>query len=254
MVILDIICYAGEKDMLKLRLAELKDKVDYHIIVEAKYTFTRIEKLLKFNIDDFPEYADRIIYLTINSYPLYLTNAWSCEEYHRNYPIFHCKNLSTFNNETIVIMCDIDEIPSDDVFDYIKNNQVVEPITLSMDFYYYNFKWIKQNKWMFAYISSLGFLRKNSPNIIRQKFYGRVGIIPNAGWHLSYFMTVDEIINKLRSFSHTEYNKEQYLDRNNIQHAIDNGLDLFKRDNENLIPSNNRLPNNFKLLPDIFWK
>lgn len=34
----------------------------------------------------------------------------------------------------------------------------------------------------------------------------------DAGWHMSYFMTVGQVINKLASFSHQEYNRVRRRD------------------------------------------
>ena len=52
-------------------------------------------------------------------------------------------------------------------------------------------------------------------------------VIPRGGWHLSYFGSVEFISNKIKNFSHQEFNNETVL--NNISKCINHGLDLFNR-------------------------
>ena len=62
-------------------------------------------------------------------------------------------------------------------------------------------------------------------------------VIPQAGWHCSYFMSINEMVRKLEHFPHMEYNQQQYKTNEWIHKCIDEGLDLFNRgDSENLIP------------------
>ncbi|MGN1154116.1 MAG: hypothetical protein ACI4S3_08810 [Candidatus Gastranaerophilaceae bacterium] len=41
-------------------------------------------------------------------------------------------------------------------------------------------------------------------------------IITDGGWHFSYLGGIDSIVNKIKSFSHQEYNKAKYLDKTHI--------------------------------------
>ena len=63
-------------------------------------------------------------------------------------------------------------------------------------------------------------------------------------------MTINEIINKIKSFSHQEYNNEKYLKPENIKELIKNKKDIFLREGEeNLIEGNkNYLPKFIELL------
>ena len=76
--------------------------------------------------------------------------------------------------------------------------------------------------------------------------------IPNAGWHLSYFMSPEEIAEKIKAFSHTEFNEPQYTDLTSIKNAIMNGKDLFRRScSEDCVRTtkNDKLPKNVNVLP-----
>ena len=73
-------------------------------------------------------------------------------------------------------------------------------------------------------------------------------------WHLTYFMSVDEIIKKVESFSHQEYNTKEILNPERLRELIKEGKDIFPgRIENNLffqlpIQHNKFLPKNYK-----FW-
>ena len=53
------------------------------------------------------------------------------------------------------------------------------------------------------------------------------------GWHFSYFkMEIPQIQQKIKSFSHQEYNSNEFLDPEKIENRVKNYLDLFDRPNE----------------------
>ncbi len=55
MKIFDCFTYFNEQDMLRIRLEELGDVVDYFVVVEASQTFTGISKPFYFdNLDILP--------------------------------------------------------------------------------------------------------------------------------------------------------------------------------------------------------
>ena len=74
----------------------------------------------------------------------------------------------------------------------------------------------------------------------------------NGGWHFSYFGGVDVIKNKIKNFSHQEYNNEYYLDDARINDAIKNQKDLFNRDGIEYdfidVKDNSYLPKNYEML------
>ena len=53
-----------------------------------------------------------------------------------------------------------------------------------------------------------------------------------GGWHFSYYGDINNIKDKIKNFSHQEFNKPEYLDDIKIQKQIDNYDDLFFRKNE----------------------
>jgi hypothetical protein len=70
-------------------------------------------------------------------------------------------------------------------------------------------------------------------------------IIPNAGWHLSYFGDEKFIKNKIENFGHQELNIADFTDENNILNRIKNQKDLYNRSSPIVnveIEDNNNLP------------
>lgn len=52
----------------------------------------------------------------------------------------------------------------------------------------------------------------------------------NAAWHCSScFATIEEMLQKMKSFSHVEYNKEEYRKKAYIVEHIRKGKDLWDR-------------------------
>jgi hypothetical protein len=75
--------------------------------------------------------------------------------------------------------------------------------------------------------------------------------ISNGGWHLTYFGDVDFIVNKIKNFSHTEYNNETYLNKLQIENCIKENKDLFLREGMEYTfteISHEKLPKNYKML------
>jgi beta-1,4-mannosyl-glycoprotein beta-1,4-N-acetylglucosaminyltransferase len=53
--------------------------------------------------------------------------------------------------------------------------------------------------------------------------------IPNGGWHFSFLGEEDNIKNKIESFAHTEYDKDEFKSDELIMNRIKYGIDPFDR-------------------------
>lgn len=67
-----------------------------------------------------------------------------------------------------------------------------------------------------------------SMSSIRKKVEAPIIPYP-GGWHLDYFGDVIMIQDKIKSFAHQEYNKDEYLDEMHLRQALEEGKDLFGR-------------------------
>ena len=81
---------------------------------------------------------------------------------------------------------------------------------------------------------------------------GNVTKIVNGAWHFSYFSSLNFIVNKIKNFSHQEYNKPVFLNKDTIEFNIKNNIDIFNRKYLEwfYIPTNenSNLPDNYEYL------
>ena len=54
-------------------------------------------------------------------------------------------------------------------------------------------------------------------------------IIDNGGWHFAYLQKPENILKKIKSFAHGEFNKKEFANLNNIEEKINMGKDIFDR-------------------------
>jgi hypothetical protein len=109
-----------------------------------------------------------------------------------------------------------------------------------------NYKYPKN--WTFPKIVKYKILKKSTPEDIRLSTQGER--ITNGGWHFSYFFGIDNIIDKIKNFSHQEFNNELYTNDIYIEDCIKNGKYIFSDVNLEYvdIETNTNLPKNYNLL------
>jgi len=250
--IIDGFIFYNELKMLELRLKELNDVVDYFVLVESTKTFTLNDKELYFknNKHKFSNYLHKIIHVIIDN--LNDTNPWG-NEFKQRDAIHKGISQLNLNEEDLIMISDVDEIPDTDTLKEMKNTGLVDsPHNLGQDMYYYNIKCKYNGRWHYPKICNFRYYSKiKSPQTIR-KVDGI--IVEKGGWHFSYFGDLKFIKNKIKNFSHQEYNNDEFLDDNHITSVIEQGKDLFKRENQNITytlidpKENGYLPKNYEIL------
>ena len=248
MKIIDCFIFYNELDLLNYRLNILAPYVDYFVIVEATHTFTGKEKPLIYNDNKhlFQKFANKIIHFVVDDMPFIYPNIdfekkeqWT-NEYHQRNRIDKAIKTINLQDDDILLITDLDEIPDPRVINEIRNAANIhtilqaEVISLRMDLYYNNLTLKSKEYWthpkMISYNVYKNISSTMSCNDIRT--IGEIFSIENAGWHLSYFGDCNFIKNKLNNFSHQEYNKELFTSEENIIKSIDEGRDLFNRESE----------------------
>jgi beta-1,4-mannosyl-glycoprotein beta-1,4-N-acetylglucosaminyltransferase len=230
----DCFIFYNELDLLEYRLNVLESVVDYFVIVESTLTFTGEPKELYYsqNKDRFSRF--NIIHIVVDDFPFQTVNVlneeqWKNERFQRN-----CitRGLLSASPDDVIIISDIDEIPNPSI-DF---KSITELYSLEQHFFYYTLHNRMDHLWYFPKV--LPFKLITTCDEIRNT---SAKVIQNGGWHLSYFGNVDFVKNKIKNFSHQEFNNEKVL--NNIYENMKNSKDLFDRNIKiscepiNMIPS-----------------
>lgn len=243
-MIVDAFTYNGEDDLLAIRLELLNPFVDRFVIVEADKTFTGLSKPQKFNLNNFRSFSSKIKYYFIDNLSASPTSAWENERLQRDSLI---EGLNDLADDDIFILSDVDEIPNPlAIAEFSSKKCILAELSQGLYFYYLNnraydksglpVKWIKSVIVKYGnfkrFYNSLEDLRMNrhyGPFRFFPKFLikrGRV-TIENGGWHFSYLMSPEQIIDKLKSFSHSEVNRPEIANIENIENSIRLGKDFW---------------------------
>jgi beta-1,4-mannosyl-glycoprotein beta-1,4-N-acetylglucosaminyltransferase len=247
MKVIDCFTFYNELDMLKFRLKELNDCVDYFVLVECIKTHQYNDKELYFenNKDKFAEYLHKIIHVIVKDNIPTTGITWDIEKYQRNCIHNGIKQLN-LNSDDIIIISDLDEIPDSNIINYLKKTNFNGIYALEQDFYYYNLNTKLNNTWSASRILNYGNYN-NEPEYIRATFYP---LIKNGGWHFSYFGDVKFIKNKISNFAHSEFNNNYILNDERLLNQIKNNKDLYERSDCKFkfidIKDNKYLPNNYE--------
>ena len=234
MKIFDCFLYNGESKMLNFRLHELNEYVDKFVIVEGAYTVGGNKKELKFDLNLFSNFKEKIIYKVCETPPM--TNAWDNEKTQRNYLKEGFRGMEIMSND-VIMLSDVDEIPDLMFLQNIKKQNFRGVKTSFHNFYYYNLECRKKTKWPGTVFISADLFQKEAKfnfDLLRNARHsfpliGKHGDYTSGGWHFSYFGDINYIINKIKSFSHQEYNSEKYTNPDTIKLLIESKKDLFFR-------------------------
>ena len=232
MKLFDCFMYNNEDLLLELRLQTLSKFVHKFIIVESCFDHQGNKKKLTFKINNFLIFKNKIKYIVLNKFPKNLSS-WERENYNRNFII---KGLNDAKPEDYIMISDLDEIPK------ISNLKIFEKrkytaFKQKMFYYRFNLHNISEPDWIGSKVCKKKYLK--SPQWLRnqkvKKYpFWRIdkinwNIIEDGGWHFSFVMSDNSIKKKLESYAHSEFNKKNYKDINNIKKNISLKKDLFGR-------------------------
>lgn len=143
--------------------------------------------------------------------------------------------------------CPTPMIPNRDILKEVKDKSMRDDLyTLSMDFYYYDIYHKQQSVWRFPKIIKFAACSRSDMNTIRGAYSDDYPDNPLGGWHLSYFMSPEEISRKINDFSHQEYTNPE----ESIRKKILESRDLFGSSDMILVdPTEQPLP---KYILDFF--
>ena len=198
-MIYDCFTYAGEHDLMKIRMEEFMHLTTLqpvtHIIVEGKYTFTGKERLLstRKEAEGYNHY-----WHVVDQEPF--TDPWLNERRQRNVLLDVLKRFEPDDND-IIIISDVDEIPRAYAVQHYRPEFGLVALQMDMHYYYLNV-FSEKNIWILPKIMPYSYLKERSPEDIRRGGFNYC--LFNGGWHFSYQGGLETILRKFQSFSHQE--------------------------------------------------
>lgn len=248
----DCFTYNGEAEVLAIHLHELAEVVDCFVIVEADRTFSGAPKPLRFDPADprVAPFASRIRYVAVHDMPddgldqaavpgdwlldEPQTAYWRREKHQRDQIM---RGLGDAGPDDLVLISDVDEIPRAQVVAAMRDGPTHALFGLSLAFYYFraNYRNVEgpEAACIWTVAASYRSLAQSSPHRLRMGIrLGRQNaqLVADAGWHLSYLgMDDDAIRQKIRAFSHQEYNDAAFLAGIDLQALMAAGGDLYGR-------------------------
>ena len=255
MRIYDCFMYYDEETILDIRFNTLDKFVDYFVIVESKNFHNGEERKLRFDLNKYPKFKNKIIYIQHDLSGLKLEsvlqnddegkksrklilNAHMRENDQRNKIM---EGLNNSNDNDLIMISDVDEIPNLEKLDFndIKN----EVIMFEQNIFYY-----KLNRYLpnFTWFGTKACIKKNllSPqwlrNIKKRKYsfyrldtffsktkYINKKYIKDGGWHFSNLKNSSDIELKLKSYLHHRDYEAEELGQNKIDALIKQNKTIY---------------------------
>ncbi len=237
MAIYDCFQYFNEDHIVDLRLNILNKYVDYFVISESTKTHQGKNKRINFDIKKFSKFKNKIKFIVADykdeiNFINHTGGESPVEQHQRNTLIEGLKNASS---QDLLILSDSDEIPDLTKLPEINNKKKYIAFSQKMFMYKLNLQNLNENDWIGSKITKVKNLKsmQDLRNLKFKKYpFWRIDKIDqqiiNGGWHFSFLQTPEQIIEKIRSFSHGEFNNEK-LDIKEIERKILKNEDIFER-------------------------
>tara|TARA_S200000501_G_scaffold201346_1_gene189469 strand:- start:10 stop:870 length:861 start_codon:yes stop_codon:yes gene_type:complete len=219
--------YFDEDMILDIRLNILDKYVSNFIICEANFNHNGTNRKLKFDINKFSKFKEKIIYIPLEEQPKnlrkilnsdnqsiknskILDNALLRENFQRNFLKSKIKN---FHDEDLIIISDVDEIPNLENFTYKAKITFFEQkmFYYKLNLLHKNFKWYGSKITKKKHLKSPQWLRNIKSRkypfwridiLFSMKKYNNINFIENGGWHFTNIKSAEKIDYKMKNFLH----------------------------------------------------
>ena len=252
MKIYDCTTFYSEKMMLDVRFNILNEQIYKFIIVESAYSHSGEEKNFNFNIDDYPKFKDKIIYLKIDTQPpdLYkdpekLKNPIykrlnSIKRIEQSYD-YMMNGISDAQDEDLIIISDNDEIPNLNSIKFKESNKNFFIFKQLMFYYKFNLlhelmPWFGSKACKKKYLKSFS----NLKNLKNKKYpFWRIDtyfsdikktnldIIDDGGWHFTNIKNPEDLYIKMKNFGHHDEFDASNLTVDDLKDKIENGIVFY---------------------------
>tara|TARA_B100000767_G_scaffold34530_1_gene29351 strand:+ start:3560 stop:4396 length:837 start_codon:yes stop_codon:yes gene_type:complete len=210
--------------MYDVRLNVLNDKVEKFIVTESTYSHSGQKKKLNFDINNYPKFKDKIIYIVIDNEPKGIVpdqddplsqRLNSLKRVSLSYDA--CFNATRdCSSDDFIMLSDNDEIPNLDSKQFKKSKKKI--ILFKQLFFYYKFNllydrmpWIGTKGCKKKNLLSISWLRdikwKKYPFWRFDTFFSKtkhidLDIINDGGWHFTNLKTPEDMYEKFMNFGH----------------------------------------------------
>ena len=242
-MLIDSFMFFNEKELTELRIRYLNEIVDAFVVVEANITHQGKKKDWNFpNIlqSSLKEFSNKIHYhqLNIDFEKIKNEESWivdnvkgddahRVDNFQRNYIKTACKK---FSDEDILIISDVDEIPSKKKLEFILSCDFkkIAPIVLEQYLFHIDCNFLKWEQWLGSIVTTMQLCNAYSPHHHRRD-RNKISHFNDGGWSFSSFGGPKKIIEKFEAFAHKEFNKDKFKNLNHIINCQKTGADLFQR-------------------------
>ena len=283
MKLFDCFMYYDEDLLLNIRLNILSKFVDKFVISEAKYLHNGKRKKLNFQINKFEKFKNKIEYIVVDREPKNIIpisskddiqtadekkilNSLKRENFQREMLL---KGLVDIDNEDVIMISDIDEIPNLDSFKINELNNDIAIFKQKMfyykfNLYYENFNWFgskavkKKNfispQWL-RNIKNKNYAFWRIDTLFSKKKYNNIKFIEDGGWHFTCIKKPQDVHEKLLSYLHHQDYENSNINIDKLKEKMTNKEILYDhskdKKNENKWLTSKKLKNiEINLLPE----
>ena len=260
MKIFDCTTFYSEHLMMDVRFNVLNEYVHKFIVSESTFSHSGKPKKLNFDINNYPKFKDKIIYVIIDKEPndiIRIENKLlttvdkrsnSLKRINLSYD-YMAKSLDIALDNDLIILSDNDEIPNLGSKKFKNSNKDI--FIFKQLFFYYKFNllydlvpWYGPKASKKKKLLSMSWLRnlknKQYPfwrldTLFSKNKYINLDIINDGGWHFTNLKTPEELYQKLTNFGHHDEFELSGLTVNDLKKKIEEKKVFFNHfvDKEN---------------------
>ena len=225
MKIIDCVTYFDEPMLFEVRKNILNKYVDIFLVIEARHTHSGKKKKLNFNINNYPDIKNKIIYLVIDNEPHDLIVEEKLSSSQKRINSLKRINqsydkaldfLRICSPDDIFILSDSDEIPNLEILNIKEINSKIILFKQKMfyskfNLYYDLIPWFGSKACKIKNLISPSFLRytksKRYPFWRIDTWFSKVKhhsihLIEDGGWHFTNIKPPEKIFEKYSNFGH----------------------------------------------------
>ena len=284
MKIYDCTTYFDENLLMDVRFNILNEFVHKFVVVESIFSHSGAKKKLNFNINDYPKFKDKIIYIVIeeeakdlasndeikkNSFLKRLNSIKRIEQSYN----FMEKGIKSSDENDLILISDNDEIPNLKSINFKINNK--DYFIFKQFFFYYKFNYLYDKMFWFGTkgCKKRKFKKFSHLKNLKNKVYPfwrldtifsdikqtNINIIKDGGWHFTNLKSPEDLYVKLKNFGHHDEFDTSGISINDLKSKIEKGIVFYNHFSDKT--SSDRWNYNYKLkkakdryLPDYIIK